>query len=398
MIETSALKLIEILAASGHETRFVGGAVRDAMLGLSISDVDLATTALPDEVSAQLGAAGIKTVPTGLAHGTLTAVVEGEGIEITTLREDSETDGRHAVVTFTKDWEKDAARRDFTFNALSRDAHGRIYDYFGGADDLRLGRVRFVGDATARIREDYLRLLRFFRFHAWFGRVEPDEKTLNALTVAAPQLATLSRERVWKELSKLLAAADPSETIMLMLQKGITKHLLPEADRLATMCSLISYEHMRKKKQAPNPLLRLAALLTGKKVSAEKLQKRFALSTAETQNLAHYLANPLVFDGQFNAANLSFCLYRYGFDLTEDFLVLAQAQAAQFNWESAKPVLEKWVPKSFPLRGEDLLALGLSPGPRIGKILHAVENWWMAQNFVPDQAACLQQARKLIEE
>jgi poly(A) polymerase len=398
LIETSALKLIEILAASGHETRFVGGAVRDAMLGLSISDVDLATTALPDEVSAQLGAAGIKTVPTGLAHGTLTAVVEGEGIEITTLREDSETDGRHAVVTFTKDWEKDAARRDFTFNALSRDAHGRIYDYFGGADDLRLGRVRFVGDATARIREDYLRLLRFFRFHAWFGRVEPDEKTLNALTVAAPQLATLSRERVWKELSKLLAAADPSETIMLMLQKGITKHLLPEADRLATMCSLISYEHMRKKKQAPNPLLRLAALLTGKKVSAEKLQKRFALSTAETQNLAHYLANPLVFDGQFNAANLSFCLYRYGFDLTEDFLVLAQAQAAQFNWESAKPVLEKWVPKSFPLRGEDLLALGLSPGPRIGKILHAVENWWMAQNFVPDQAACLQQARKLIEE
>lgn len=398
MSEEKASQIIATLTQAGHEARFVGGCVRDALLGRPVSDFDLATTALPQEVTNILEAAGLKVVPTGIDFGTVTVVLEGKGYEVTTLRRDIETDGRHAKVVFTKDWKEDAARRDFTFNALSRDGAGAVYDYFNGIADARAAHVRFVGEAGARIKEDYLRILRYFRFYAWYGHQSADAPTLAILEEHAPRLNDLSRERLWKEFSKLLAAPDPSESIMLMLKHGIMPHVLAEADDLATMCSLISYERMRKKQTPPNALLRLAALLTGKKISAEEVQKRFALSSADAQKLGNYLNNPLVFERQFAASNLSFCLYRYGFDLTEDFLVLAQAQAAHFHWESARPVLEKWVPKFFPLSGADVMALGLPSGPRVGQILSAVEAWWMEENFVPDHAACLEKARMMIED
>ncbi len=400
-IEQHALQLIEYLVKAGHEARFVGGAVRDALLGIPVSDVDLATTAHPEEVTKVLGQAGIKVVPTGIAHGTVTAVLGGKGYEITTLRRDIETDGRHAVVAYTNNWQEDAARRDFTMNAMSRDASGNIYDYFGGLDDAKAGRVKFVGDAAARISEDALRMLRFFRFYAWHGKTEPDAATMQAIEFSAPLLKNLSRERVWKETKKLLCAPNPSDAWMLMLKHHVVAEFFALGTNLKTLCNLLSYEHVRLTRKDFNPILRMAALLHGQKTNAPAMKEHFALSLDETQKLALFLKNPLDGQGETDVMTLSFALHRYGLDLTEEFLVLSMAQGVQFNWESARGVLENWQPKTFPLKGEDVLALlsqvGLPPGPRVGEILHAVEAWWVAQNFVPDHAACITKAKSLIQ-
>ncbi len=394
--EQHAHKLIALLAQAGHETRFVGGAVRDALLGIPVGEVDLATTAQPEAVTRALEAAGIKVVPTGITFGTVTAVMEGKGIEVTTLRRDIQTDGRHAVVQYTNDWEEDAARRDFTMNALSRDASGKLYDYFGGVEDAKAGRIKFVGDAAARMKEDALRLLRYFRFYAWLGKEAPDAATMQAIENAAGSLKNLSRERVWKEIKKLLSAPNPSDSWMMMLKHNVVAAFFPEGQNLKTLCNLISYEHVRLVGKEANPLLRLAALLDGQKIDANALKERFALSGEETHKLGQFLKNPLSGQGETDLATLSFALYRYGIDLTEEFLVLNMAKGAQFNWESARDMLENWQPKTFPLKGEDVLALGLPPGPRLGEVLHKVEAWWVAQNFVPDRAACITKAKSLI--
>lgn len=394
--EHHALQLIELLKKDGYETRFVGGAVRDALLGIPVGEVDLATTAQPETVTSVLEAAGVKVVPTGIAFGTVTAVLEGKGFEITTLRRDIQTDGRHAVVQYTDDWKEDAARRDFTMNALSRDASGKLYDYFGGIEDAKAGRIKFVGDAAARMKEDALRLLRYFRFYAWLGKEAPDAATMQAIEAAASSLKNLSRERVWKEIKKLLSAPNPSDSWMFMLKHNVVDAFFPEGTNLKTLCNLISYEHVRLVGKEANPLLRLAALLDGQKIDADALKERFALSGQETQKLGQFLKNPLFQGGETDLPTLSFALYRYGLDLTEEFLVLNMAKGAQFNWESARDMLENWQPKTFPLKGEDLLVMGLPPGPRIGEILHQVEAWWVAQNFVPDHAACIKKAKSLI--
>ena len=400
-LEQNASTLIETLAKAGHEARFVGGAVRDKLLGIPFSDIDLATTAHPDRVTSLLTGVGIKVVPTGIAHGTVTAVVAGKGIEITTLRRDIETDGRHAVVAYTDDWQADAARRDFTMNALSRDITGKIYDYFGGLDDAKAGRVKFVGNASARMSEDALRLLRFFRFYAWYGKTEPDTVTLSALEFAAPTLKNLSRERVWKETKKLLQAPNPSDAWMLMLKHKVVPEFFPQGTNLKTLCNLLSYEHARLAGREFNPLLRMAALMDAQKADVNDMKERFALSVNETQKLGQFLKNPLDGRGETDITTLSFALHRYGLDLTEQFLVLSMAQGVQFNWESARGVLENWEPKTFPLKGEDIMVLlsnaGLPPGPRVGEILRAVEAWWVAQNFVPDHAACTEKAKSLIQ-
>lgn len=400
-IEQRALKLIELLAQAGHDTRFVGGCVRDALLGIPTSDVDLATTAKPDNVIQVLTQAGIKVVPTGIEHGTVTAVIGGKGIEITTLRKDIKTDGRHAVVEFTDNWQDDAARRDFTMNAMSRDASGQIYDYFGGFDDAQAGRIRFVGKPSQRITEDALRILRFFRFYAWYGRQEPEGTTLDALQFAAPMLKQLSRERVWKETKKLLSAPNPSDAWMLMLKYEIVPEFFPQGSNLRTLCNLLSYEHTRMVGRTFNPMLRLCALLHNQKTDAAQMKQCFALSGDESQKLGQFLKNPLAHQGETDAATLSFALYRYGIDLTEEFLVLNMACGAQFNWESARDMLENWQPKTFPITGDDVLAIlsdaGIPPGPRVGEVLHAVEAWWVAHNFVPDRSACVKRAKDLIE-
>jgi poly(A) polymerase len=385
--------IMAVLHQAGFPARMVGGAVRDGLLGMAVEEIDLATTATPPEMIQVLQAAGIKTVPTGIEHGTITAVKDGTGVEITTLRRDIETDGRHARVTFTDDWKEDAARRDFTINAMSQDADGVIHDYFGGQEDLRAGRLCFVGDARARLREDYLRLLRLFRFQAYYGKQPLDTAMVEAAREAVPFARDLSRERVWKEFGKILAAPQPLPVLRVMQEIGLLTALLPQA-KLDVLEKMLDAE---KRISTPvSPLARLAALLAHEKTDAAVLQNRFALSGAATQKLALLLQNPLAESAAPSPHSLATALYRYGIDLTSEFLLLLAASDGEFDWDSVLPVLQKWQPKTFPLTGADILALDVLPGPEVGEILRRVEAWWIEQSFQPDKAACLRKAGEFL--
>lgn len=391
-----AYVLLGLLENAGFEARLVGGMVRDLLLGLPLGDADIATTARPDDVTKTLEAQGLKVVPTGVEFGTVTAVVRGKGYEITTLREDVETDGRHARVTFTKDWQQDAARRDFTMNAMSRDARGVVYDYFGGAEDARAGRIRFVGDAASRLKEDYLRLLRFFRFMATHGRETPDAQTLAALRGAVPHVPRLSRERVWKELSRLLAAKNPVPAWALMQDVGAADVLLPHAHGASALQSLLTAEAYIKG-FIGDDMLRLAALIYGGPLDANALQSRFAFSNAAREKLALLLKNPLHDGPSIPPLSLPASLYYYGVDSTREFMVLAAAKGIVFDWESARAMLENWQPKTFPLKGEDLLAAGALPGPSLGAALRSAEAWWIEKSFAPEKEACLAKALEFLK-
>ena len=266
------------------EARVVGGAVRDALAGRAVVDIDLATSRPPADAMAALRQAGVKVVPTGLGHGTVTAVVDGRGFEITTLRRDVETDGRHAVVAFTEDWRLDASRRDFTINAMSMARDGALFDYFDGTADLQAGRVRFVGDPATRIAEDYLRILRFFRFYARYGRVPPDPATLAALRDGIPGLSRLSVERVWMELRRILAAPNPEEAVGLMARLGIWAAVLPEAQAASRLAGLPA-----------DPVLRLAAMLTGDPLA---LAARLKMSNEDRERLVRLLGDAHARRGQ----------------------------------------------------------------------------------------------------
>ncbi|HEY1411746.1 MAG TPA: CCA tRNA nucleotidyltransferase [Rhodopila sp.] len=352
------------------EARLVGGAVRDALTGRSVADFDLATPRAPDEVMTTLTRAGVKVVPTGLAHGTVTAVVEGRPFEITTLRRDVETDGRHAVVAFTADWRLDASRRDFTINAMSMARDGTVFDYFGGMADLDAGRVRFVGDPATRIAEDYLRVLRFFRFYARYGRVPPDPATLEALRAGVPGLARLSIERVWTELRRILAAADPDEAIGLMNQLGIWAAVLPEASAMPRLAPLPA-----------DPVLRLAAMLTGDPMS---VATRLKLSNEDRDRLARLLATP---HPKGTDADLRRLLADHlPADLVDRTWLDDDAAVRQRLSGMARPV--------FPLEGRDVVAAGIPAGPRVGTLLRQVRRWWMNGGCVADRAACLAELAK----
>ena len=347
------------------DARVVGGAVRDALAGRTVADFDLATPLPPREVMRVLREAGVKVVPTGLAHGTVTAVVAGRGIEITTLRRDVETDGRHAVVAFTVDWRLDASRRDFTINAMSIARDGSVFDYFGGVADLQAGRIRFVGDPATRIAEDYLRILRFFRFYARFGREPPDQTTLDALRAATPGLAQLSVERVWNELRRILSAPDPITAIRMMDQLGIWSIVLPEAPLVARLDGLPS-----------DPILRLAAMLTGDPLA---LATRLKLSNEDANRLARLMTTP-------RAAGSDADLRRLLADHRPDDLLDrtwldGSADARQRLTHISRPV--------FPLEGRDVVEAGIAPGPPVGALLRQVRQWWLNGGCVADRAACL---------
>lgn len=346
------------------EARLVGGSVRDAVAGLPIADLDLATPRVPAEVIATLRAAGITVVPTGLAHGTVTAVVDGRPIEITTLRRDVSTDGRHATIAFTTDWRADAARRDFTINAMSMDAEGHVWDWFGGRDDLAQGVVRFVGDPATRLAEDYLRALRFFRFHARYGRGAPDAAALAAIRAAVPGLAILSVERVWSELKRILAAPDPRDAVRLMAETGVLAAVLPEAvarDRLDALAAA----------GAPaDPLLRLAALCPGADV--ERLAERLKLSGAEAATLAG-LAEPVP-EGDERVWRAA--LAARGPGALTGAAWLAEAAGQPGDWTARRAWIAATPRPVFPLRGADVVAEGVPPGPRVGAILGALERRW----------------------
>ena len=380
-----------VIAALKGDARFVGGCVRDAILKRPIADIDIATPLFPDEVMRRLDTARIKAVPTGLAHGTVTAVTPTRSFEITTLRRDVETFGRHATVAFTSDWEEDSQRRDFTMNALFLAADGAVFDYQQGLRDLRAGKVRFVGEPATRIREDVLRLLRFYRFHAWYGRGAADGAARAACRALAPLLSTLSGERVQAELLKLLAAPDPVPSLALMAEDGVLAKILPATQPLAALRRLIAIE--RAQKLAIDPLRRLGALLADD-TDVESLAARLKFSNAERERLAQ-LVRPVELSG--DGATQRRALYRLGRDTFID-RVLRNA-AVSGATRRVKPLLalaKKWRPVTFPLRGSDVVALGVAPGPAVGDLLGAVEAWWDAGDFKAGRRACLAELKRRI--
>lgn len=399
--ETEAV--LAALGAGGAELRFVGGCVRDAVLGRPIGDIDIATPEPPNLVIARLAKAGLKAIATGLDHGTVTAVAAGRPFEITTLRRDVESFGRHARIAFTDDWRADAARRDLTFNALSCTPEGVLHDYFGGLEDLAEGRVRFVGDARARIREDRLRLLRFFRFLAWYGRTAPDAEGLAAAVEAAPELARLSGERIQAEMLKLLAAPDPTPVVALMVAGGVLAHALPAAARPARLAGLIAAERLAGLDR--DAVLRLGALLDADEAGARKVAERWRLSNADRDRLIAIVSPGPDLSPALPEPERRLRLYRLGATSWRDRVLVAWAEALAADhgedpdgWLGLLRLPERWPPPALPVKGRDLVKLGLDPGPEVGALMAALEDWWIGEDFAPDRAACLDWARTRLGE
>ncbi len=397
--ETRAV--VAALSAAGAEVRFVGGCVRDALAGRRVQDVDIATHLLPEEVMRLLEAAGIKVIPTGLKHGTVTAVVDHKPFEVTTLRVDVETYGRHAKVAFTDDWTADAARRDFTFNALSCAPDGTLYDPFGGEADLEAGRVRFVGDARARIEEDYLRLLRFFRFQAHYGRQPPDPAVLDITSELAPALDRLSGERIREELFKLLQAPDPVPVVELMMERGILQRILPAAADGALLAALMRAE---APEEPVDPVVRLAAVSAPGRARAEGIAERLRLSNRQRFALVYLLAPPLDPCAEVPVKELHRAVRKLGAPLSRQLMRLSwarhhvgeEAAVPDAAFAAALADVERLAGKSFPLFGRDALALGVPEGPQLGRLLDAVEEWWAERDFEPSREDCLRHLGELV--
>jgi poly(A) polymerase len=380
MTDAPTKRLFAALEAAGIAARFVGGCVRNAVLGRPVDDLDLAVDQPPETVIRALEAAKIKVVPTGLKHGTVTAIANSKTFELTTLRRDVETDGRRAVVAFTDDWLADAGRRDFTFNALYADPDGTLYDPFDGRADLTAGKVRFIGDPDMRIAEDRLRVLRFFRFHAWYGRPPIDGAGFQACARNAAALVGLSGERVRKELLRTLEAPAAADALDAMRDAGVLDHWLPEYAGSARLRALIARE------DKPDGLRRLAAILPVN-ADAVAIGKRLKLSTQETLRLQVMLAREPVMDIAGGPRAWRAGIYRLGNGLYIDRLLLAVD--APGDWQAALALAREWTPPELPVSGGDALTLGLKPGPKVGALIDAVERWWIDRDFAPDRAACL---------
>lgn len=361
-------RLIDALGGRTGDSRFVGGAVRDTIAGLEVHDVDIATRLAPDAVMAALKRAGIKAVPTGIAHGTITAVLPQGPIEVTTLRRDVSTDGRHATVAFTDDWRADAARRDFTINALYADPlSGELFDYFGGLADLAARRVRFIGDPLQRIAEDHLRILRFFRFFARFGDA-PDVEGLAACTARTNDLMALSRERIADELLKLLVAPRAPEVVALMIARGIFAPVVPEIADPARLTRVAAIE--ARAGLPPDPIRRFAALLPDDPALGDAVGARLRFSNAQRKRLVSAL------DARIEAARA--LAYRLGRDGAIDRLVLHIDPDAAI---AAICDIKDWTPPRLPLSGGALVARGLRQGPDVARTLRRIEDQWVAEDF-----------------
>jgi len=385
MVTRATRSLLAALRAGGGEVRFVGGCVRNAVLAVPVEDIDLATSLLPEEVVRALTAAGLASVPTGLAHGTVTAIVDGQSYEITTLRRDVETDGRHAVVAFTRDWQADAARRDFTLNALYADEEGHLFDYVGGLNDLQARHVRFVGEPARRLAEDYLRALRFYRFSAWYGTPPYDAAGRAACAAAARSLDRLSGERVRRELLALLAAPSPITAMDDMLADGVLRYWLPEAT--GTTRDLGHLVEIERSIAAADRLRRLAALIADR-TDVGACADRLRLSRAEADRLGAMLAEAC--DGDIDGGPRGWrrAIHRVGRAAFVDRLLLVAARRG-LGWEKAYELATTWRDPKFPVRGADVLARGVPAGSAVGEILTAVEDWWVDGDFTADRAACL---------
>lgn len=387
-----------VMNALRGEARFVGGAVRNALLNQPVTDIDIATPLTPDEVTRRLQAAKLNAVPTGIEHGTITAIANGKPFEVTTLRRDVATDGRRAVVAFTTDWKEDAARRDFTMNALYASADGEIFDYFGGLADLEAGRVRFVGDPATRIREDYLRILRLFRFHAWYGRGEIDKDALHAAAAEKAGIAQLSGERLAKEMLRLLQAENPVPVLRLMASCGILAEVFSgnlSISRLERLAQIEADNFFPS-----DPILRLAALLPDA-ATANAVADRFRLSNADRTRLEEALSMKEKIVSYLSIKEVRKLLYRLGPKVFKDRATLRWAEDPKesnaIQWRALLAVADAWDRPEFPLTGREVMNAGVPEGPLVGRVLAEVEDWWIESDFTEDEFSLAERLKAVVQ-
>jgi poly(A) polymerase len=393
------LAVMQALTNDGGAARFVGGVVRNALLGRDVDDIDIATPLLPSEVRRRLEAACIDAVPTGIEHGTITAVTNGESFEITTLRRDVSTDGRRATVAFSTDWAEDAQRRDFTINALYASPDGEIFDYANGLDDLEAGRVRFVGDAVTRIREDYLRILRLFRFHARYGKGEIDADALRATSAERASLAILSGERIQKELLRLLEAENPASMLRIMAAAGILAEILPgELDivRLERLASIDTANFFTQ-----DALLRMAALIPGDATIAAAIADRLKLSNVDRARLDDLATAQEKIVSYLSIREVRKLLYRLGPARFKDRVFLRWAEDTKttnaIQWRTLLALADAWECPRFPLNGGNVMAAGVPEGPLVGHILEEVEDWWIDSDFIDDEFSLAERLKAVVQ-
>ncbi len=401
MTAEPTVRVMRALAATGAEARFVGGCVRDAILKRPVVDIDIATPLTPPQVIEALSAAKIKAVPTGIEHGTITAVCEGRPFEITTLRRDVQTDGRRAVVAFTDDWAEDAARRDFRLNALYLDAEGFLYDPTGeGLADARAGRIVFVGNAETRIREDCLRILRFFRFSAWYGKGDPDAEAVRACATLKDGLSGLSAERVSKELLKLLGADNPRAILRLMAATGVLSVLLPEVQSLARFEGLVEIETGQL--FTCDPALRLAALLPDDVGVVETAGKRLRLSNGLRERLIAGVSTPDVrIISWMSPREIRRAIYRLGAAAFKDRVMLGWASAERPvtypQWRMLLVYPDTWTVPDFPITASEIKAANVPEGPLFGQVRREVETWWIDLDFTDDKLAAIERLKAVAQ-
>jgi poly(A) polymerase len=399
--EATQAVLAALIAVGGPDcVRFVGGCVRNALIGKVTDDIDLATILTPPEVVSALEQAGLKAIPTGIEHGTVTALSAGKTFEITTLRKDVETDGRHALVAFTEDWAEDAARRDFTMNALYADRDGAVFDPSGrGYDDALAGRLVFVGDPDTRIAEDYLRILRYFRFLAWYGKGQPDAAALAACAAGRARLADCSAERVNKEVLKLLGADDPRPALRLMAASGVLGQVLPQAQGLAALERLVAIEDEQLFEN--DPLLRLAALFPQTAEAGEAVGRSLRLSNAQRERLAAALGTQPRLVSFMSPREARRALYALGKACFRDRVKLAWAHserpATTPQWRGLIALGEGWSVPTFPLTGKDVVAAGVPAGPLVGQALKEVEDWWIDSDFIMDGLSLIERLKAVVQ-
>ena len=402
MTTPEASAVLDALEAHGAPgcARFVGGCVRNALLNQPIDDIDIATTLTPDQVTEALEKAGLKAVPTGVEHGTITAVAGGQPFEITTLRRDVSTDGRRAVVAFTEDWAQDAQRRDFTLNALYAERDGTLHDPTGrGVADGKAGRIVFVGDAMTRIREDYLRILRFFRFLAWYGKGEPDKKAVDACKALRASLSGRPAERTAKEILKLLASDDPRPAMRLMAETGVLTTILPFATDMTAFEGLVAIENDMLFEN--DPVLRLATLIPDDQIAAAQAAERLRLSNEVRDRLVAAMGRTPRITSWMSPRESRRAVYQIGVRAFTDRVKLAWAKstrsAATHQWRGLLALGESWSPPPFPLTGEDVINSGVPKGPMVGEVLREVETWWIDHDFLDDKFSAIEKLKAVAQ-
>jgi poly(A) polymerase len=394
--ETRAV--MEALTSNGGEARFVGGCVRNALIGAPVEDIDIATPLPPDEVIKRIEAAGLRAVPTGIDHGTITAISRSKPFEITTLRRDVSTDGRRATVAFSTDWAEDAARRDFTMNALYADMSGQVYDFAGGIADLRARRVRFIGDPAKRIAEDYLRILRLFRFHAWYGLGEIDAEGLRAVAAAKGEIKTLSGERIQKEMLRTLSADGPVPVLRSMAASGVLNEVLPGAlvfERFQKLCEADADNFFPS-----DNLLRLGSLLSDE-AQALDVARRWRLSNDDRVRLTGMMSAPLKIVSYLSVREVQRALYRFGIERFKDHVRLRWAEDPKASngvqWRALLAIADGWVRPVLPMTGKDVMAAGVPQGPLVGRVLSEVEEWWIDSDFTDDMFSLAERLKAVVQ-